>query len=62
MKCLACDKILSDYEATRKFSQSKEFVDLCNHCFYSGVNDEIITSEREDLRQEEDEEDLTWPL
>lgn len=52
MKCLACDKILTDYEATRKFSGSKEFVDLCNHCFYSGVNDDTSTTEREDLTEE----------
>lgn len=55
MKCLACDKILTDYEATRKFSGSKEFVDLCNHCFYSGVNDDITTTDREDLNQEGEE-------
>lgn len=55
MKCLACDKILTDYEATRKFSGSKEFVDLCNHCFYSGVNDDITTTDREDLSQEGEE-------
>ena len=56
MKCLACDRILTDFEATRKFHQSKEFVDLCNHCFYSGVNEEVSTNEREDLQQEEDDE------
>ncbi len=55
MKCLACDKILTDYEATRKFSGSKEFVDLCNHCFYSGVNDDITTTDREDLNQDGEE-------
>jgi hypothetical protein len=55
MRCLACNKILSDYEATRRFEQSKEFVDLCNHCFYSGVSEELNTSEREDLSEIEDD-------
>jgi len=55
MRCLACNKALTDYEATRRFSESKEFVDLCNHCFYSGVNDDITTTDREDLNQEGEE-------
>jgi len=57
MKCLACDKILSDFEATRKFSGSGEFVDLCNHCFHSGVDEEINSDEREDLHEQNDDED-----
>ena len=32
MKCLACDCILSDREATRKYTGSTEFIDLCDHC------------------------------
>lgn len=54
MKCLACDKILSDHEATRRFSDSKEFVDLCNHCFYSGVADDVNFEERNDLDDQGD--------
>lgn len=33
MKCQACDVILSDREATRKFIDSKEYIELCDHCF-----------------------------
>ena len=33
MKCLSCDVILSDFEATRKSEVTNEFFDLCNHCF-----------------------------
>lgn len=51
MRCLACNKALTDYEATRRFSESKEFVDLCNHCFYSGVSDEVNFDERNDLEE-----------
>ena len=30
MRCKACDKIMSNYELTKKFDGSGEFVDLCN--------------------------------
>lgn len=49
MRCLACDRNLSDYESTRKF-ESGNFVDLCNHCYFSGVQEQIKAYEREDLR------------
>lgn len=32
MRCLSCDHILSDNEATAKFAESGKFVDLCNRC------------------------------
>jgi len=32
MRCVACDKIMSNYELTKKFSGSGEFVDMCNEC------------------------------
>ncbi len=54
MKCLACDKILTNHEATRRYRDSKEFIDLCNHCFYSGVDSEINFIEREDLEDTTD--------
>lgn len=33
MKCLICDKILSDREAVRK-NDKGEFLDLCDDCNY----------------------------
>lgn len=39
MKCLACDEILSDAEATRKDSHGG-FVDLCFLCF--PIYDELM--------------------
>ena len=51
MRCLACNRALTDYEATRRFTDSKEFIDLCNHCFYSGVADDVNFEEREDLEE-----------
>ena len=52
MRCLACNKALNDFEATRKSATSGEFVDLCNHCFHN-VEQDLETVVREDLRDEE---------
>lgn len=54
MRCIACDKELSDFEATRKSNTTGEFLDLCNTC-YSSIQDELYSDEREDLRGETDE-------
>lgn len=53
MRCLSCDKNLTDFEATRKSVFSGEFIDLCNHCFAS-VYEDLQTIERSDLAHEED--------
>lgn len=45
MKCLSCDCILNDYEATRKYEDG-EYIDLCNKCI-EGL--EIVSYTREDL-------------
>jgi hypothetical protein len=52
MRCLACNKALNDFEATRKSSTTGEYVDLCNHCFHN-VEQDIESVVREDLRDEE---------
>jgi hypothetical protein len=39
MRCLACDRKLNDREATRKYSSSGTFVDLCNKCFSEVAED-----------------------
>lgn len=58
MRCLACNKALSDFEATRKSTQTGEYIDLCNTC-YRTIKDVILPEEREDLRDviEDDDED-----
>jgi len=48
MRCKACDKMLSDYESTRRSIDSDEFIDLCNNC-YSSIRNDIQVSERFDL-------------
>lgn len=39
MRCLSCNKNLSDKESTRKYANSGTFVDLCDHCFDSVAGD-----------------------
>ena len=56
MRCLACNKILNDFEATRKSATTGTFVDLCNHCFHD-VEYDIQSLEREDLRESDDMEE-----
>jgi hypothetical protein len=50
MRCIACNKNLSDFESTRKSTVTGEYIDLCNGC-YSGVG--IVSEDREDLRDVE---------
>lgn len=53
MRCLSCNKILNDYESTRKSTVTGDYIDLCNHC-YSTIKDQIYTKERVDLLTESD--------
>ena len=41
MRCAACDKILNNYELTKKYTGSQEFVDLCNDCSKYVVEDDV---------------------
>jgi len=50
MRCKACDKALTDFEATRKFTNSCEYVDLCSDCF-SHLKD-LDVDERPELQKE----------
>jgi hypothetical protein len=57
MKCLSCDKILSDFEATRKYTDTTDFVDLCNKCF-SFVHEVINVTENYSLLTTDDINEL----
>lgn len=50
MRCKACDKQLTEFESTRKYAGSQEFVDLCNECFKYVKG--IQVDERPDLQKE----------
>jgi len=46
MRCLACDKRLTKYEATLKSNETKEYLQLCNKCL-DGLDIEV--EDRPDL-------------
>lgn len=56
MHCVCCDKMLTDYEATRRNVNTNEFVDMCNKC-YATIANEVLTLDRQDLKHE-DEDDI----
>jgi hypothetical protein len=51
MRCLCCNDVLSDFEATRRYVNNSQFVDLCNYCLKT-IDDDVKTFERIDLKQE----------
>lgn len=58
MRCLSCNRILSSFESTRKYTKSHEYVDLCKRC----IKDlGITTVDREDLRDESDLQEM-WAI
>lgn len=51
MRCQCCNKILNDYEATRRHAITNQFLDICNKC----IKDlGIPTIERTDLKPNEE--------
>lgn len=49
MHCLSCDKVMTDYEATRRYESSGEFIDLCNGCFHKSDVPSLNIIDRPDL-------------
>ena len=56
MRCLSCNQILNEYEATRKYKGTKEFIDLCSSCFNMSDLKPHSVSDRMDLRHNIDED------
>lgn len=48
MKCLACNKTLTNKEATRRYVSNGEFVDLCNNCMSDTEISFLETNVQED--------------
>jgi hypothetical protein len=44
---------MSDFESTRKSAVTNQYIDLCNHCYYS-ISEDVASLERTDLEHEED--------
>jgi hypothetical protein len=53
MHCQACNRLLSDFESTRKHAVTFEFLDLCKVCF-EDVKTIIPTIDRRELMTEQD--------
>lgn len=58
-RCRCCNKVLSQFELTRKHEETKEYLDMCNTCVAeSGILSLIPIIEREDLRGIVDDVDV----
>ncbi len=53
MHCNCCDRLLSEFEATRRNAITKDFVDLCKVCF-EDVKGLFPVLERKDLLTQSD--------
>ena len=53
MHCTACDKLLTDYEATHKDAHTFKFIDLCKTCF-EDIKPFVSVIDRKDLITEQD--------
>ena len=53
MRCEACNKLLTDYEATRKDAHTFKFIDLCKVCF-EDIKPFVAVIDRKDLITEQD--------
>lgn len=53
MHCRCCDRLLSEFEATRKNAHTMEYLDLCKVCF-EDVKGLFPVIERKDLITESD--------
>jgi hypothetical protein len=48
MRCTCCDRLLNDFESTRKSKTTGEYLDTCNKC-YSFIQQDVSTVVRNDL-------------
>lgn len=53
MRCIACNRNLTDFESTRKSVHTGTYLDLCNNCF-STVSKDVPVIERADLLHDTD--------
>lgn len=50
MRCVCCDRLLNDFESTRKSKTTGDYLDMCNGCVAS-VQDQLETIDRTDLQE-----------
>jgi hypothetical protein len=56
MHCTACDRLLTEFESTRRNAHTFQFIDLCKVCF-EDVKPFVPTIDRTDLITEADLDD-----
>jgi len=54
MRCISCNEVLSDYEASRRSVRTRQYLDLCNDCF-KYVRDDICAVGNVSLMHDDDE-------
>jgi hypothetical protein len=57
---VACDKLLSDFEASRRSAYTGDFLDLCNACIYH-ISD-VVETEDNFILYNPDVDDLDTPV
>ena len=53
MHCTACDRLLTEFESTRRNANTFQFIDLCKVCF-EDIKPFVPTIDRTDLITEQD--------
>ena len=48
MRCCCCDRLLNDFESTRKSKTTGDYLDMCNKCF-STVSEDLAVVNRTDF-------------
>lgn len=54
MRCYSCNCILTPRESVRRFSESQDFVDLCNTCL-STIDEDVDTVDGAYVEEDENE-------
>ena len=48
MRCIACNKLLTDFESSRKSVHTGEYIDMCTDC-YKHIRDDVSVIENNNL-------------
>lgn len=48
MRCVCCDKLLTDFESSRKSINTGEYLDMCTDCF-KHIKDDVHVIENNNL-------------
>ena len=57
MRCICCDKLLTDFECSRKSITSGEYLDMCSEC-YKHIKDDVDVIENSDMLHIQDVVDI----